>query len=71
MKSIASTKGKGWLRDLPDYRDNTPKTTSLNEKQVARGAKDSVNEILSKVNTAGSKTKKTSRYNRRRRRAYD
>ena len=58
MKSIASTKGKGWLRDLPDYRDNTPKTTSLNEKQVARGAKDSVNEILSKVNAAGSKTKK-------------
>lgn len=51
MSSIASRKGKGWLKDLPDYRDNTPSTDDLTVKQAARGAKESVNEILSRVNT--------------------
>jgi len=50
MSTIASTKGKGWLKDLPDFRDNTPSTKDLNKKQVARGVKESVSEILSRVN---------------------
>jgi C1A family cysteine protease len=50
MSSIASTKGKGWLKDLPDYRDNTPKTDNLTQKQEARGVKETVNDILKRVN---------------------
>ena len=50
MSTIASTRGKGWLKDLPDFRDNTPSTKELNKKQIARGVKESVSEILSRVN---------------------
>ena len=49
MSTIASTKGKGWLKDLPDFRDNTPATTDLNKKQISKGVKESVNKILSRV----------------------
>jgi hypothetical protein len=51
MPTIASTKGKGWLKDLPDFRDFTPNTESLNKQQRARGVKESVSDILSRVNT--------------------
>jgi C1A family cysteine protease len=51
MSSIASLKGKGWLRDLPDYRDSTPATDDLTTKQAARGATETVNDILSRVST--------------------
>lgn len=50
MPTIASIKGKGWLKDLPDFRDNTPSTDALSKRQEARGAKESVNSILSRVN---------------------
>jgi C1A family cysteine protease len=58
MSSIASRKGKGWLRDLPDYRDNTPSTTSLTKKQKERGAKKSVSEILGQLNKNGTRSTK-------------
>ncbi len=49
MESIASVKGKGWLKDLPDFRDNNPSTGHLTIGQKARGVKHPVNEILSKI----------------------
>ena len=48
--SIASLKGKGWLRDLPDYRDFTPSTDSVTKTQKHKGAKQTVNELLAKIN---------------------
>jgi C1A family cysteine protease len=57
MSSIASKKGKGWLRDLPDYRDNTPNTSTLSKKQKERGATQPVSTILSKLNLDGKKPK--------------
>lgn len=49
MGSIASTKGKGWLKDYPDFRDNTPSTDTLTKKQIARGAKAPLNKVLDKL----------------------
>lgn len=46
MATIASLKGKGWRKDFPDFRDNTPSSTTLSAKQVARGAKRPVAEVL-------------------------
>lgn len=63
MPTIASAKGKGWLKDLPDFRDYTPNTDNINKKQAARGVKESVNDILSRVNAKpnrGAKEKKLS-----------
>ena len=59
MSTIASRKGKGWLKDLPDFRDNTPSTAHLNKNQVARGVKESVGTILSRVMNKPGKAKKT------------
>ena len=61
MSTIASRKGKGWLKDLPDFRDYTPNTDIVSKKQVAKGVKESVNDILSRVNAKpkrGAKEKK-------------
>ena len=63
MPTIASTKGKGWLKDLPDFRDYTPNSDQVSKKQEARGVKESVNDILSRVNPKskrGAKEKKLS-----------
>jgi C1A family cysteine protease len=57
--SIASKKGKGWMRDLPDFRDNTPSTKHLNKKQKERGAKKSVSEILTPLKLNDSSKTKT------------
>lgn len=51
---IAKTKGTGWLKDYPDYRDNTPATNTLSARQKLRGVKEPVNKILSKLNTTAS-----------------
>lgn len=48
--SIASRKGRGWLKDLPDFRDNSPLSTDLSKRQKMRGALEPVNAILSRVN---------------------
>jgi C1A family cysteine protease len=56
--SIASKKGKGWLKDLPDFRDNSPETKDLTKNQKARGVKETVNTVLSRLNAgAGLKVK--------------
>ncbi len=58
MSSIVSKKGKGWLKDLPDFRDNLPSTTELNKKQIARGIRKSVSTILSEVDDKAKKSAK-------------
>jgi C1A family cysteine protease len=57
--SIATTKGKGWLHDLPDYRDYTPSTDRLTKEQKSKGVKLTVTELLAKMNegTAALKVK--------------
>jgi C1A family cysteine protease len=52
--SIAKTKGKGWLKDYPEFRDNTATTKTLSAKQKLRGANEPVNDILSRLNTRAS-----------------
>jgi len=53
--SIAKTKGTGWLKDYPDFRDNTDSTTTLSSRQKLRGVKEPVNKILSRLNTPASR----------------
>jgi C1A family cysteine protease len=57
--SISSAKGKGWLHDLPDYRDYTPSTDRLTKEQKSKGVKQTVTELLAKMNegTAANKVK--------------
>jgi C1A family cysteine protease len=57
MSSIASSKGKGWLKDLPDFRDQSPASTKVNDKQKAKGIDKSVKEILKKVDAVAAKKK--------------
>ena len=57
MQSIASSKGKGWKKDYPDFRDNSIDTTKLTERQLSRGAKESVNKIWTKLKGTKSKIK--------------
>ncbi len=57
--SIAKQKGKGWLKDYPDFRDNTTSTSSLSARQKLRGAKEPVSKILSKLSLDTSKRTKT------------
>ncbi len=51
---IAKTKGTGWLKDYPDFRDNTPATNTLSVRQKLRGVKEPVHKLLSKLNTPAS-----------------
>ncbi len=53
--SIAKAKGTGWLKDYPDFRDNTPSTSTLSTKQKLRGVKEPVSKILSKLDTPAAK----------------
>lgn len=53
--SIVSIKGKGWMKDYPDFRDNTPATNTISPRQKSRGVKEPVNEILKKLNPATTK----------------
>ncbi|MEO6228538.1 MAG: C1 family peptidase [Ferruginibacter sp.] len=56
--SIASKRGKGWLKDLPDFRDNVPTTNELTKKQISRGIKKTVSNILSELNEKAKKSPK-------------
>lgn len=58
MSSIAQKRGKGWLKDLPDFRDNVPTTNELTKKQESKGIKKSVSAILSEVNATYKKATK-------------
>jgi C1A family cysteine protease len=57
--SIAKTKGKGWLKDYPDHRDNTASTDKLSKRQKLRGATKSVKDVLSKLHLENDKAKTT------------
>lgn len=50
--SIYKINGLGWVKDYPDFRDNTPSTTTLTPKQELRGANEPVKKILNRLNTA-------------------
>lgn len=43
----------GWLRDYPDFRDNTPSTNFLSEKQLIRGAQKDVRSLLLQLKNVG------------------
>lgn len=61
--SIAKSKGTGWLKDYPDFRDNTPDTNTLSTRQKLRGVKEPVSKILSKLNTKATVRKVKSKKN--------
>jgi hypothetical protein len=48
-KSIPKTKGTGWMKDYPEFRDNTPSTNAITAKQELRGVDEAVYKILSKL----------------------
>lgn len=50
-------KGKGWLKDYPDFRDQTPFTSELTPKQVDRGVKRPVKKLLEQLGSATSSPK--------------
>lgn len=60
IKSKNMKRAKGWVKDYPDFRDNTPETNSLSKKQKVRGAKASVKEMLTELKKpVGKKTSKS------------
>lgn len=63
MSSISSVKGKGWLKDYPDFRDNTPSTSTISQRQKLRGVKEPIKEILKKLNPAVNKRKSSVKKN--------
>ena len=48
--SILKTKGTGWRKDYPDFRDNTSSTSTLSKRQKLRGVTEPVNKLLSRLN---------------------
>ena len=66
--SIAKSKGTGWLKDYPDFRDNTPDTNTISTRQKLRGVKEPVSKILSKLDTKATgrkvKSKKAAALNK-------
>lgn len=64
MNNISLSKGKGWLKDLPDFRDQTPVSTQLTDKQASRGIKAPIQKILQRLDakrgTSGRKKSGTS-----------
>ncbi|HKR07452.1 MAG TPA: C1 family peptidase [Bacteroidia bacterium] len=55
MASIASTKGKGWMRDYPDFRDNTTNTKTVSDRQAKRGAVKPVQLVLDDLHKVRTK----------------
>jgi C1A family cysteine protease len=61
MKNLP--KGKGWLKDYPDFRDQTPFSSELTTKQLERGVKQPVKKLLEQMGSAKTSStgkKKTS-----------
>ncbi|HTT39889.1 MAG TPA: C1 family peptidase [Burkholderiales bacterium] len=52
MSETIETKGLGWLRDYPDFRDHTPELNQLTPKLTALGQKDPIRTMLKKVGVA-------------------
>ena len=51
-------RGKGWLKDFPDFRDHSPRTTEITPKQAQKGITKSVHAILQEVAKAPASKKK-------------
>lgn len=47
--SIASKRGRGWLKDLPDFRDFSPETSDLTKKLESQGVEEPVVSILDRT----------------------
>lgn len=52
---ISKIKGKGWMKDYPDFRDQTPKSDTISKKQELRGVTEPVVKVLSRVKVPPSK----------------
>lgn len=52
MAEPIESKGMGWLRDYPDFRDSTPELAHVSPKLQALGQKDSIKTMLKKVGVA-------------------
>jgi C1A family cysteine protease len=52
MSETIETKGMGWLRDYPDFRDHTPELGQVAPKLHALGQKDPIKTMLKKVGVA-------------------
>jgi len=62
--SIASKKGKGWLKDLPDFRDISPDSIHFTRKQELKGEKEPVRKFLRSLETASeAKARKSAKAN--------
>lgn len=62
--SIASKKGKGWLKDLPDFRDISPDSVHFTKKQESKGGKEPVRKFLRSLETSTTtKEKKSTKAN--------
>ena len=49
MKNSGTGYGKGWLKDYPDFRDQTPHSSEVSAKQLSRGINQPVQKLLQKV----------------------
>jgi C1A family cysteine protease len=57
--SNTSPRSKGWLKDLPDFRDLTEQSASVTEKQAQKGIKTPVKELMQKLSKRAAAAKKT------------
>ncbi|HEX7845737.1 MAG TPA: hypothetical protein VF476_08015, partial [Chitinophagaceae bacterium] len=53
--SFTKFKGKGWLKDYPDFRDQTPNSHTISSRQKLRGVKEPVADILNKLKVSAAK----------------
>lgn len=59
MKNQHVSRGKGWLKDYPDFRDQTPFTSVLTVKQAERGIRQPVKKILEALDQGKTRKRST------------
>lgn len=59
MKNQYVSRGKGWLKDYPDFRDQTPFTSELTVKQAERGIRQPVKKILEALDQGKTRKRST------------
>jgi C1A family cysteine protease len=57
MINSVKSKGKGWLKDYPDFRDNNMLSDALSAKQKLRGNNKTVKDVLTDLEKQCKKTK--------------
>jgi C1A family cysteine protease len=55
MATTQFKRGKGWVKDYPDFRDNGPDTAKITQGQKTRGVKTSVSELLLRLQKQNKK----------------